>query len=119
MKISKALSSAIKAADGKIPSAGEELLASQLKEARIPFIREFLFHPSRKWRFDFKLANSQYAIEVEGGVWAKGRHNRPSGFIADLEKYNAAAVMGFRVLRYPTEQVISGVAISEIVGLFI
>jgi len=40
------------------------------------------------------------AVEVEGGVWSRGRHVRGAGYLADLEKYNAAVVMGWRVLRY-------------------
>jgi len=39
------------------------------------------------------------ALEVEGGVWTGGRHTRGAGFIEDMEKYNAAACMGWFVLR--------------------
>jgi hypothetical protein len=39
------------------------------------------------------------ALEVEGGVFSRGRHVRPAGFIADCEKYNAAAIAGWRVVR--------------------
>ena len=39
------------------------------------------------------------ALEIEGGVFSRGRHVRPMGFLADMEKYNAAAVLGWRVLR--------------------
>ena len=60
---------------------------------------EHRFHPKRKWRFDFAWPDVRLALEVEGGVWTGGRHTRGSGFLGDVEKYNAAAVMGWRVLR--------------------
>jgi len=41
------------------------------------------------------------AIEAEGGVWTGGRHTRGGGYTKDAEKYNAAVVLGWRVLRYP------------------
>lgn len=66
------------------------------------FIREYRFDEKRKWRFDFADPVSRIAIEIEGGAWTYGRHNRSEGFIQDCEKYNAAAVHGWRVLRYAT-----------------
>lgn len=44
-------------------------------------------------------------IEVEGGVWMKGRHNTGSGFIADCEKYLEAALLGYRVIRLAPPQI--------------
>jgi len=60
---------------------------------------EFSFHPERGWRFDFAWIAHKVALEVEGGVWGNGRHNRPTGFIADMEKYNEACCLGWRLLR--------------------
>lgn len=60
---------------------------------------EFCFNPPRRWRFDFAIPNRRVAVEVEGGVWAYGRHNRAAGFLKDMEKYNAAAARGWRLLR--------------------
>lgn len=62
-------------------------------------IPEFKFHPFRRWRFDFAIRELGIAIEVEGGVWTYGRHNRADGFLRDMEKYNAAAARGWRILR--------------------
>lgn len=62
-------------------------------------VKEFRFHPIRKWRFDYALPDHRLAIEVEGGVWSGGRHIRPRGFLGDMEKYNAASALGWRVLR--------------------
>lgn len=61
---------------------------------------EYKFHPDRKWRFDYCFPNQKLAIEIEGGVWIKGRHTRGSGFVKDMEKYNNAAVLGYRLLRF-------------------
>lgn len=60
---------------------------------------EHRFHPVRLWRFDYGWPNHKIALEVEGGVHTGGRHTRGSGFLKDMEKYNAAIVAGWRVLR--------------------
>lgn len=63
------------------------------------FEREFRFHETRRWRFDFAWPERYVALEVEGGIWNRGRHTSPKGFIADCEKYNSALVLGWKVLR--------------------
>ena len=62
-------------------------------------VPELRFHPTRRWRFDFAWPESRIAVECEGGVWTRGRHTRGAGFIADCEKYNAAAALGWCVFR--------------------
>lgn len=62
-------------------------------------VNEHKFAPPRKWRFDFAWPAERLAVELEGGVWSGGRHTRPAGFEADVEKYNCATVEGWRVLR--------------------
>jgi hypothetical protein len=52
------------------------------------------------------------AIEIEGGLWIMGRHNRPASMIKDLEKYNASALLGWRILKFTPQQVKSGEAIQ-------
>ena len=69
------------------------------KELGMECVRELTFCPGRRWRFDYALPTYRIALEVEGGVWRRGRHTRPEGFLKDIEKYNTAAVMGWRVLR--------------------
>jgi len=61
--------------------------------------REYRFHPSRRWRFDYAWPSRMIALEIEGGVWTGGRHTRGAGFLGDMEKYNAATLMGWKVLR--------------------
>ena len=63
------------------------------------WVAEYRFSPPRKWRFDFANPQRQIAIEIEGGVYTRGRHTRPTGFLRDIEKYNCATLQGWRVLR--------------------
>jgi very-short-patch-repair endonuclease len=60
---------------------------------------EFRFHATRRWRADYAHLESRTLIELEGGVWVGGRHNRAAGFVADAEKYLEAALGGWRVVR--------------------
>ena len=60
---------------------------------------EHRFDSARKWRFDFAFVAHKVALEVEGGVFTGGRHTRGTGFLGDMEKYNAATLQGWRVLR--------------------
>ncbi len=63
-------------------------------------VLEHRFHPKRKWRFDLAIPDKMIGIELEGGVWTRGRHTRGKGFIEDCNKYNAASVLGWTILRY-------------------
>jgi len=74
------------------------------------FEREYRFHPTRKWRFDYCYVQHKIALEVEGGVWTKGRHTRGAGFIKDMEKYNEATLLGWQVYRCTPQQIESGEA---------
>lgn len=67
-------------------------------------VMEYQFHPTRKWRFDYAFPGTKVALEVEGGVHTAGRHIRPRGFLNDMEKYNAAATLGWLVLRTTPDQ---------------
>lgn len=66
---------------------------------KVECVKEFKFHPVRKWRFDYAVPEHKIALEVEGGVWTGGRHTSPKGFLGDIEKYNTATLMGWRVFR--------------------
>lgn len=98
----------------KVPNEFEAKLARELKTLKIKFEQEFYFHPDRKWRADFHLIDKKILVEVEGGIWSGGRHTRGKGYLRDLEKYNAATMMGFQVIRFSTDQVKSGHAIQQI-----
>lgn len=65
--------------------------------------REYRFHPKRKWRADFAHPRALVLIEVEGGTWTHGRHNRGAGYRGDCIKYNHAALLGYRVFRFTAD----------------
>lgn len=78
-----------------------------------PFVREHPFAaPSRRWRFDFAWPEHKVALEVEGGVWTRGRHTRGAGYEADIVKYNAGILMGWLIIRATTGQVQKGLAVA-------
>jgi very-short-patch-repair endonuclease len=81
-------------------SNAEKYLEIILQASGIPFVREYRFDPERKWRADFAIPEHKILIEVEGGNWTQGRHNRGKGYEDDCEKYNAATMQGWRVLRF-------------------
>jgi very-short-patch-repair endonuclease len=96
-------------------SAGEEMLAFQLRAAKICFEREYRFAPPRRWRFDFVLPGTgkDLAIEVEGGAW-NGGHKRGAAADTDCEKANAAVLRGWNVLRFTPAMVEDGRALATI-----
>jgi very-short-patch-repair endonuclease len=98
-------------------SDAEETLAFQLRALKIPYSREVGFDPTRRWRFDFVVVTPTgpgIAIEVEGGTWQNGRHTRGTGFEKDCEKYNRAALLGWRVLRFTPAMIDDGRALKVI-----
>jgi len=82
----------------RLPDAFQALCVAEGLPKPIP---EFLFHPVRKWRFDYAFLVNRVAVEVEGGIWRgdRGAHGRPLNILRDMEKYNASVLLGWRLLR--------------------
>lgn len=65
--------------------------------------------PKRRWRFDFAwpdigwrkkgTASQSLALEIDGGIWIGGGHNRGAQMLKTWEKENTAVCMGWRILR--------------------
>jgi hypothetical protein len=63
---------------------------------------EFVFHTERKWKFDYAIPALKIAVEYEGIFKKdKGRtgHTSITGVMRDVEKYNAAQLLGWRIIR--------------------
>ena len=93
----------------------ETILAFHMHAAGIPApVRQHEFHPTRKWRFDFAWPDRKLAVEVQGGQWVKGAHNRGTGMNNDARKNCAAVGMGWKVMYVTGDMVNSGEALNAI-----
>ncbi len=68
----------------------------------------------KDWRFDIAFPELKVAVEIEGGGWVAGRHNRGKGFSEDLRKYDAAMRLGWLVYRCDTAMAMNGHALQTI-----
>jgi len=62
--------------------------------------KEILFHPTRKWRFDYAIPELKIFIEYNGIMSDKSGHTTIKGYSDNMEKYNAATCLGWRGLFY-------------------
>jgi hypothetical protein len=53
-------------------------------------------------------------VELDGGVWKNGRHNRAKGYIADCEKLNQATAQGWAIFRLTPAHLDDGVTLKLI-----
>lgn len=95
------------------PSKLEMQFSAQLLDAGLrDFVTEYRFDLTRRWRFDFAWPGIKVAVELEGGVYSRGRHSRGAGYVKDCDKYNAATLAGWNVYRYTAQHLTSGAAIE-------
>lgn len=71
-----------------------------LSKLELAPVSEYRFDDARMWRFDFAWVKAKVAVEIDGGLYMKGRHVSPEGFQKDCYKINRAVELGWRVLRY-------------------
>ena len=91
---------------------------------------EVRFHPGRRFAFDVCWIPERVALEFEGGLFGRGRpcpackrrpvagHSSIQRIKSDMEKYNLAAVLGFRLIRCTPEQVRSGEVFAWLDAVF-
>lgn len=68
-------------------------------------VTEHIFHPTRKWRFDYAVPQIKLAIEYNGhggfiGKSGASGHSSIKGITNDAEKMNSAISCGWRVLAF-------------------
>lgn len=52
---------------------------------------------SKRYRLDFAHPQSRTGIEIQGGVYNRGRHVTGSGYERDCKKYNLAYTSGWTI----------------------
>lgn len=86
-----------------------KIFMAACKSENLNPIPEYVFARmlGRKFRTDyyFELNGLECALEVDGGIWVNGRHNRGSGFIAGLEKRNAYTLLNIQQLTFTVQDI--------------
>jgi very-short-patch-repair endonuclease len=86
-----------------------------------PIMRKYQFAHTlgRKWEADFAYPDRHLLIEIDGGIWRKGggAHSHPTQILRDMEKGNDAAFLGYRVLRFTSDQVRDGHAVAFLIRI--
>ena len=55
--------------------------------------------PERQFAFDYAWPESRVALEMQGGIFVNGGHNRGPQYASDMQKFNMAAERGWFVLQ--------------------
>ena len=83
-----------------MPSKLEATFAMALKSVGVEMVQQHKFHPARRWLMDFcTVDGSKVCVEIDGGEFANGAHNRGARMAQDYEKRNSAIEMGFFVFQ--------------------
>lgn len=84
----------------------EQMFVDQVTEAGLAegMVRQLRFAPPRLWRLDMAWPDRAFAVEIDGGSFAGGRHVRVAGLLSDAEKYATAMLLGWRILRVPGDR---------------
>lgn len=92
-----------------------QLFLAALDDGGIPRpVAEYCFCSARKWRFDFAWINDRVALEVQGGIFRRGRHTQGAALLKEWEKLNTAACLGWRVLYCQPDDLLRLVTIDTI-----
>lgn len=88
-------------------------LESHLKKIDKDTCKEAVFShfmdTKRLFRADYLCPNAKIIIEINGGQWVNGRHNRGGiGYENDLTKLNLAQVNGYKILQFTYEMLERG-----------
>ena len=79
-------------------------------------VPELRFAPPRFWRFDLAWPTARVAVEIQGGIFSRGRHVRGAALLREWEKLNTAALAGWAVLLVSPDQVLDG-TLTDWLGL--
>ena len=108
--------------DGKFASHLEVDMFSIIEELDCleGLIREYKFHPSRKWLLDFAWPGKKIGIEIHGAIWSGkfGGHTSGLGRMRDMEKMNEAKLLGWTIIEVASNHLKDGKAHEWVKKLF-
>ena len=85
------------------------LAASVSDRTGVEYEFEYRFAaPERQWRSDIAFPAAKVAVEIDGGIWTYGRHNRAASMLDDMEKGNGYAARNWLVFHTPWEWIDGG-----------
>ena len=86
------------------------------KEIGIELWNEFEFCKERKFRIDFAEPFLKIAIEIDGGIWMRGKsgHSSGTGIKRDQEKTTLLSQYGWSILRFEPDECMTIYAIETI-----
>lgn len=105
---------------------GELALGRWLEVMRLPMGLASYRYPQRRfpgdkrrvWIADRAWPDVGLIVEVQGGIWVGGAHAHPLDLERNMLKSNDAALLGFRILQFAPEDVISGSCMATIEAFF-
>lgn len=86
----------------------ENKLARMMSEANLPsFVEQHKAIPNRMFLWDFGFLDYKVLVEVQGGIWMKGKraHTSGTGVRRDAEKSNLALINGFVTVIITTDMI--------------
>jgi very-short-patch-repair endonuclease len=76
-------------------------LVEWCKGKGVVLLEEYRFDENKRWRFDWAIESLKVAVEFEGGVFQQNSgHKTAKHYTKDTNKYNRAAQLGWKVLRF-------------------
>lgn len=108
-------------------SMAQVFMAACAKHYIPPPVEELRVVTHRDWMFDFAWPETRVALEIEGGIYGRGKAcpvcgRRPPGahssierLKSDMEKYNTAAMAGWCVIRCTPEEITTGAVFAFLV----
>jgi len=87
-------------------------LYEQIEQAGLP--QPQYQHPVCGHRADFAWPDRRVCVEVQGGTWAHGRHNRGTGYADDRMLANRRQLAGWTVLEFTADHLNDGSALDVV-----
>ena len=89
------------------------------QELGLNVVKEFQFCKDRKFKSDYYLPQLNLIIECEGGIYTGQAHGSIKGILRDIEKYNLATILGYKVLRYTPDRLYSNEVLNAIKQIYL